>query len=192
MMIVTIGHQRALTQYLSRLAFVPGMKILDAGCGSGAATKAVITAMKKQGVTHATLHGFDFTDAAVQDFNTFAARQHSFVMQGCVSDALLVNETLPRDWREYDLVLSSGMLEYLSQDDLIHTLSLLRERIKPDGRLIVFISRPSLFNQFFLERVWRAHCHSSSELHRIFHSANLHIISLVPFQSWGYAIEATP
>jgi SAM-dependent methyltransferase len=54
----------------------PGLRILDAGCGTGAVTLAVYEALRRRGFTPAALHAFDLTPAMLEPLRaTFQRRQ---------------------------------------------------------------------------------------------------------------------
>ena len=48
---------------------------------------------------------------------------------------------LPSAWRDYDLVVSASMLEYVPRARFVDALKGLRARLAPDGRLVLFITR---------------------------------------------------
>lgn len=190
MMIWAIGHERALARRLDRVACAPGMRALDAGCGSGAATRALLASAAMQGVADVRVDGFDFTEAAVRDFNAFTARRGLAHVRARTGDALNLDGTLPDDWRGYDLLLSSGMLEYLPPNELPRALDALRRRLSPGGRAIVFISRDTPFNRLFLGKLWRANVYRADALASAFAQAGFRVESIEPFQTWGFAVEA--
>src|SRR6185503_13296414 len=81
--------------------------------------------------------------------------------------------SLPQDWRGYDLVISSAMLEYLPKRRLPEALAALRERLEPSGALVVFISRRNLLMKWLIERWWNANLYTKTEIAEAFRSGGL-------------------
>src|SRR6266849_8404612 len=59
---------RALLQNSDLLR--PGLRVLDAGCGSGVVTFALIEAMTSRGLKYESIHAFDLTPAMLSRFQT--------------------------------------------------------------------------------------------------------------------------
>jgi cyclopropane fatty-acyl-phospholipid synthase-like methyltransferase len=89
------------------------MRVLDAGCGTGAVTLALLDALEQQKASYATIDAFDLTPEML------ASCQGSLIARGVTdirlrqADVLALDDQLPPDWRDYDLILSAAMLEYL-------------------------------------------------------------------------------
>lgn len=189
-MIRAVGHERALVRYFRNIPVPSGSKILDAGCGSGAGIRAIIQVAKDNGATGLTLHGFDFLETAVADLKNFGATLVDHRLEARVANVLHMADELPNDWRNYDLIISSGMLEYLPKSQLASVLAELRSRLTARGEMIIFISRATVFNRLFLGGLWRAHTYSQAELQNIFTQAGFHIQDLRKCNTWGYAVRA--
>ncbi|MDQ5952492.1 MAG: hypothetical protein QG626_620 [Patescibacteria group bacterium] len=190
-MIKLVGHEAMLTKYFQRIAFPDDVRVLDAGCGAGALTKSVCTVLDEQKIQAECIHGFDFSAPAVQDYATFAAQhpEHHIAVTQC--DARVIDSGLSLHWKNYDYILSSGMLEYLDKTALAPTLKQLASRLHVHGKIIVFISRNTWLNKLFLEKIWQANTYTETELRAVFQTAGLKIQQLRPFRTWGYVIEAT-
>lgn len=189
-MIKLVGHEAMLTKYFQRVAFPDNVRILDVGCGSGALTKAVCTVLDQQKIQAECIQGFDFSAPAVHAYATFAAQhpEHHIVVTQC--DVRMIDSGLSLQWKNYDYILSSGMLEYLDKRELVNALKTLVHRLRSNGKIIIFISRSTWLNKIFLEKIWKANAFTKTELRNIFQSAQLTIQQLQPFRTWGYVIVA--
>jgi len=49
-------------------------------------------------------------------------------------------ELLPSSWKDYDMVISASMLEYVPRQKLPEALAGLRSRLADDGRLLLFMT----------------------------------------------------
>src|ERR1051325_10008754 len=87
----------------------PALRILDAGCGTGALTLAVREAFLKGGFKPASLHAFDLTPAMLDDFRGTLRRKGIDDIQLAQANVLELDQ-LPEGWTNYDLVVSASML----------------------------------------------------------------------------------
>ena len=131
------------------------MKIMDAGCGGGLVTLALRRALADRGLRPGTLHGFDLTPAMLDRFRAAFEAQGTTGVELRQADVLQL-DTLPESWRDYDLIVSSGMLEYLPRDALSAALRGLRLRLGDDGELVFFISRLNWMMRVLIELWWHA------------------------------------
>ena len=170
--------------------------MLDAGCGTGAATLALHEALAARHLLPARFHAFDLTPLML---NRFAQHLDEHPVAGIelkVADALSLG-TLPEDWRDYDLIISSAMLEYLPKADLAAALVGLRLGLGPDGALTVFISRQSPYMVPFIGRWWHANLYTKTELRQAFKEAGFGQLDFQAFPSpynylnwWGHVVVA--
>ena len=184
-MISLIGHERSLEDFFrANIAFNDGMSVLDAGCGSGAATAAVLHAAGPAGPSM-RVRAFDLTPAMLNRYH------HRFPsVEARAADALHLQRDLPADWRGFDAIVTSGMLEYLPKDHLADALSALRRRAAPGGRLALFITRATPFTRWFIGRLWRAHVYGREEIMAALAAAGWDVASIAPFRAWGWAVIA--
>ena len=61
-------------------------------------------------------------------------------------------ETLPSSWKDYDLIISASMLEYLAKEDLPRALAGLHGRPAPDGYILIVITRKTPETKVLNER----------------------------------------
>lgn len=195
-----IGYQKGLERVLAvkmSEALKGGARVMDAGCGAGAATFALIAAFRRLGRRPARIDGFDLTPAMLDRFRKKLDRNGIAEVRLRQADVLDLENSLPPDWLNYDLVITSAMLEYLPRERFPEALASLRGRLAPEGRLLFFISRKGRFNRWAIERWWHANCYDQSEIERALRSAGFGIINFHRFDapytflnSWGYAVEA--
>jgi trans-aconitate methyltransferase len=118
------SHRKA--DYLSRLmgpAFAG--KILDFGCGVG-----LLSRWLRGKFPGAQLHGFDVSA------DSLAAVPDELRRQGKFSADLAALD------RDYDLIVVANVMHHIPPDQRDQTLTLLRERIAPTGRLVVIEHNP--------------------------------------------------
>jgi SAM-dependent methyltransferase len=149
-----------------------GLRVLDAGCGTGAATIALVEAMHSRGLDIGEIDAFDLTPAMLDRFRQRLARGDLPRVELREADVLEL-ERLPPDWIGYDLVMSVAMLEYVPRAKLVSALGGLRARLAPGGRLLVFITRRNPITRPLIEAWWKAHRYTRKELVQTFLAAGL-------------------
>lgn len=104
-------------------------------------------------------------------------------------------DVLPADWKEYDLIVFSGLIEYLPKEEIINALLNLKKLLKPEGRLVAFVSRKTVFNKI-IQHWWKQALFEEQEVGELFRQAGFRIIlKQMPFpdnylHQWCYVIEA--
>lgn len=178
-------------------ALLPRARVLDAGCGAGAVTFALLGAYDMLDVPPGSVDGFDITPKMLQRFRENLRSNPESRVRVVQADVLDLESTLPVDWAAYDLIVSSGMLEYVPRDRLSDALASLRRRLGPEGCLLLFISRKSLFNRLAMKRWWQANCYNAAELEFALRTAGFTSITFHRFptpyaflNSWGWSVEA--
>lgn len=119
--------QTMMGAHSSRKSFVknyvrpfPGMKVLDIGCGPADILAYLPTV---------DYWGFDISG----DYIRLARKRFGAVGQfHCRQFALEDLETLPL----FDVVLASGLIHHLEDDEAINVMQLARRALKPGGRLL--------------------------------------------------------
>jgi hypothetical protein len=84
---------------------------------------------------------------------------------------VLALETLPSSWTNYDLILSTSMLEYLPKQDLPRALKGLHAGLARDGHLLVMITKKIPETKVLIEWLWHAERYTGDELRRAFQAA---------------------
>lgn len=172
-----------------------GLRVLDAGCGTGAITLALYDALVRRELAAGRLHAFDLTPAMLRRFR--------LTLESCGLDVELLQanvlqmDDLPSTWTDYDLIVSASMLEYVPRDQLPNALDGLRARLANDGTLVVFITKRNWLTGPLIGRWWRSNLYSREELDRAFQAARFSRAEFARFPLtarylglWGYVIQA--
>lgn len=174
--------QRALLESLGLLR--PNLRVLDAGAGFGTASFALLDALRRRGIAPETLDGFDLTPAMLARFQRELDLRGITRVRPKQANVLELDHQLPSSWSNYDLIISSSMLEYVARPDLSKALSALRARLAPHGTLLVIITRKNWITKILIELWWRAERYSQQELRDSFATAGFRdlVFSRFPFQ----------
>jgi cyclopropane fatty-acyl-phospholipid synthase-like methyltransferase len=159
----------------------PGLRVLDAGCGFGTASFALLEALTKQGFSDATIDAFDLTPAMLGRFQANLQERGIKNVRLKEADVIRLDQQLPSSWNDYDLIISASMLEYVSKPDLPLALSLLRRRMAGGGVLVSVITGKNVITKFLIEWWWKAQRYSSQELRESFIKAGFTNIRLAWF-----------
>jgi ubiquinone/menaquinone biosynthesis C-methylase UbiE len=151
------GYGRSLERYLreTSLPLPAGARILDAGCGTGLLTLALLRVLRRPAdITAVDLSGRSLQTArrAVRKLAATLRHRVAYVQ----ADAL----ALPFPGDSFDLVVTSGVLEYLP---LREGLSELARVLAPGGHLIFLPVRPSPATRL-LEIMFRFKAHPPREV----------------------------
>ena len=187
---------RALLQASDLLR--PGLRVLDAGCGTGVVTFASIDAMTSRGLKYESVHGFDLAQAMLSRFQTSLDTRGINDVQLRQADVLALDQ-LPQSWVDYDLILSASMLEYLPKNELPIALAELRKRLSPNGSLLVVITKKSPEAKILIEWWWRSERYARHELYQAFAAGGFRDVTFRRFpyhylwlNGCAYAIKARP
>lgn len=173
-----------------------GLSVLDAGCGTGIASLALRKAMIRRGLWPHKINCFDVTPKMLTAFREILRKEAIEGVEIVQADVLQLN-TLPDDWRDFDLIISASMMEYLPREHFIGALSELRSRLSETGRIVLFITRKNWLMKLLIGRWWRAHYYQRSELEGYFYHAGFSNVTFSSFpfpykhlSVWGHIIEA--
>ena len=192
-MIWLLCYPQGLARFFAHAPFLrPDLKVFDAGCGTGAATLALHTALAERGWQPAHVDAFDLTRSMLSRFRQALQRADITGVEPAVADVHHLN-TLPATWQDYDLIVSSAMLEYLPQPALPAALQGLRQRLRPEGTLVVFISRRSALIVSLITKGWHAQLYGKSKLRAAFQQAGFGNVASERFpfpygylNAWGH------
>jgi SAM-dependent methyltransferase len=172
------------------------LRVLDAGCGTGAVTFALHEALVRRGFAPGTVHAFDLTPAMLQHFREQAARRGIERLATMQANVLQLDE-LPTGWAEYDLIVTASMLEYLPRERLAEALAGLRRKLGDNGRLVLFITKRNWLTRPLVGWWWRSNLYNRQELSIAFREAGFDRAEFRAFPasashlaSWGHIIEA--
>src|SRR5262245_10879152 len=87
----------------------PGLRLLEAGCGTGALTFGVWDAAARRGIDLGRFDAFDLTPAMLDRLGVSLQRRHVTAIRLAEANVLHL-DALPADWRDYDLIVSASML----------------------------------------------------------------------------------
>ena len=146
-----------------------GLRVLDAGCGFGMVTFAFLEALRERNLDYEAIDGFDLTPAMLARFHGELETRGVTRVQLQQADVLALG-TLPSSWTNYDLIVSASMLEYLPKRDFPRALAGLRARLKPDGHILVMITRKTPETKVLIDW-WHAERYTKNELLRAFAEA---------------------
>ena len=194
-----VGYPLALRSYFRRCPFLrPGLRILDAGCGTGVVSLAIRDALLARGFHPAGIDAFDLTPAMLDRFRTTLDERGIRDVQLAEANVLTL-DALPASWSGYDMIVSASMLEYVARESLPAALSGLRARLNETGTMVLFITRQNWLMKPLIERWWRANLYTRSELLRAFTQAGFATVEFGhfpllyrPFHLWAHIVEARP
>lgn len=173
-----------------------GLHVLDAGCGTGIATlalrKAILNRRLQPGITNC----FDVTPKMLAIFREKLRKDAVEGIEVVQADVLHL-EALPGDWKDFDLIISAAMMEYLPSEHLVDALSGLRSRLGDTGSIVLFITRKNWLMRLLIGNWWRANYYQESELEEYFRRAGFSNITFSSFpfpykhlSLWGIIVEA--
>lgn len=148
----------------------PSLRVLDAGCGFGTTAYALVEALRERNFSYQTIDAFDLTPAMLARFRATLDAHPITDVHLRQADVLRLEE-LPSSWSDYDLILSTSMLEHLPKEELSSALSSLRSRLAQNGALLVVITRKNLMTKFLIEGWWHARRYSRRDLQGAFAAA---------------------
>ncbi|MEY4744747.1 MAG: hypothetical protein RL272_692 [Candidatus Parcubacteria bacterium] len=106
------------------------------------------------------------------------------------ADALAVPGCLPGDWRDFGLLVSAGMFEYLPRESFRPVLAALRGLMADGAMIQAFVSRDTPFNRLLIGGYWKADVYGRDELARTFADAGFRDVRVEAFAGWGCAVTA--
>ena len=193
-----VRYPQGLRAYFlaSPLLHRPGLRVLEAGCGTGALTLAVHDAAVRRGVPLAALDAFDLTPAMLDGVRVRLERRRLANVRLAEADVLQL-DALPDDWRGYDIVGSASMLEYVSRDRVMAALAGLRTRLHAGGTFVLFVTRRNPLTRLMIGRWWQSNLYSRPELAAAFQRAGFAEARFPGFPLaarhlavWGHVVEA--
>ncbi|MBD3647873.1 MAG: class I SAM-dependent methyltransferase [Pseudomonadales bacterium] len=171
-------------------------RVLDAGCGTGIVTFALLKALDRQGYGLEFLHGFDLSPKMLEQFRENLEKKGVENVHLREADVLKLAD-LPPSWSDYDLIVSASMLEYIPKEAFAEVLGGLRSRLSKGGRLVLFMTRKNWLTKMLIERLWSANRYSKEELEEAFVAAGFVDITFRRFplqyvwlNLWGHIVEA--
>lgn len=90
-------------------------------------------------------------------------------------------EPLPPHWKEYNLIISSTMLEYLPKDKVKNALTNLRRLLGNDGTFLVIITKRNFMTRWLAGKWWKTNLYDEQEIRALFHTADFNKIEFKKF-----------
>lgn len=182
--------------FLASPLLQPSARVLEAGCGTGALTLAVHDAARRRRIPLQTFNAFDVTPAMLDQLRAKLNRRSIDDIE-LVEANVLHLDALPATWRDYDLVVSASMLEYVPREQFADALSGLRQRLRHSGRFVLFVTRRNPLTRLMIGRWWQSHLYTAAELTDAFRQAGFSRFALGTFplaarylSLWGHVVEA--
>ena len=173
-----------------------GLRVLDAGCGTGAVTLALLDALSARGFIPRSLHAFDLTPAMLDRFRATLRRRGIEGVELAQANVLDLT-ALPASWGGYDLVVSASMLEYVPRERLVDALAGLRGQLNADGTFVLFMTRRNPLTRVLIGRWWQSNLYTARELAQHVRAAGFSRFCFRTFplsarylSVWGHIVEA--
>ena len=192
-----VGYPQGLRSFFEQSQLLRSdLKVLDAGCGTGAVTFALHEALVRRGLVPGAFDAFDLTPAMLQRFREKAAQRGIDRVATIEANVLQLDE-LPVGWANYDLIVSASMLEYVPRERLAEALAALRGRLANQGRLILFITKSNWLTRPLVGWWWCSNLYNRQELANAFRDAGFTRSEFRAFPpaashlaTWGHIVEA--
>lgn len=179
-----LGWGKQLKSFFQKNEYLhSGMRILDAGCGTGAITQTLFELAQVKDFRNLEFYAFDLSAGMLNIFRKWITQQGIGNIVVAEGDVLKI-ETLPSDWKDYDLIVTSTMLEYLPRAEIKDALTNLKHLLRNDGTLLVFITKRNLITRWVAGRWWRANLCSKREAQRAFEQAEFRQVDFKKFVRW--------
>lgn len=167
-----IGYGLALRSLFNKLNLLsPDAKVLDAGCGTGLLTKIHYRLARKRALVGVRFFAFDLTPRMLELFENWIAKSHAQdQIELCELNVLKLAER-PAHWNDFDVIVTSSMLEYVPRTVLPDALKGLIALLKPGGRLVLCITRRDILTRWFVGIWWKSNLYTQGEIREAFREA---------------------
>ena len=194
----SVRYPEGLRAYFLRSPLLrSGLRVLDAGCGSGILTLALREALLARGLGSASFRAFDLTPAMLERFRGTLRKRGIDGVELAQADVLELGR-LPDAWRGFDLIVSASMLEYVPRPSLAAALRSLRSLLREGGSFVLFITRRNWLTRPLIGRWWRSNLYTKRELEQAFREAGFPSARFGRFPPsarylavWGHIVEAS-
>jgi ubiquinone/menaquinone biosynthesis C-methylase UbiE len=178
-----LGWGRELEFFFRRSDYIqPNFKVLDAGCGTGVVTRILYRLAREQGFEGITFHAFDLTQNMLDIFQQWIVAHGANNIELKQAD-VLETKLFPSNWKDYDFIVSSTMLEYLPKDKIKDALVNLNQLLRKGGTFLVFLTKRNILTRWFAEKWWKTNLYDQSEVQTLFLKAGFDEIAYKNFSS---------
>jgi SAM-dependent methyltransferase len=186
-----LGWGRELAAFFQKLDYLrPDLRILDAGCGTGIVTRILYKLAREEGYEGIKFHAFDLTPDMLEIFREWIVQEEAGNIELQQAD-VLEPESLPSHWKNYNMVVSSAMLEYLPTDKTQDALANLKQLLGPEGILLIIVTRRNFITRFLAAGWWKTNLFEANEVQILLHNAGYGNVRLKKFSSrWSKFIMA--
>ena len=129
--------------------------------------------------------------------NSQTLRTRAIEGMNVVQADVLQLDTLPAGWKNFDLIVTASMMEYLPRQFFVDALRGLRSRLNEAGSVLLFITRRNWLMRPLIGRWWDANLYTAAELEESFRLAGFSTIAFGKFpfpyhhlSLWGHVVEA--
>jgi ubiquinone/menaquinone biosynthesis C-methylase UbiE len=193
-----VRYPQGLRAYFRRSPLLrPGLRVLDAGCGTGALTLALRGALLARGLNPGPIHAFDLTAAMLDRLRARLAAAGVTGVELAEADVLRL-DALPAGWSDYDLVVTASMLEYVPRERFADALAGLRGLVRPGGRFVLFVTKRNWLMRPLIGKWWDSNLYTAPELTEALDRAGFRDVTFGAFPlwykylaTWGHVVEAT-
>ena len=159
-----LGWGRELETFFRKADYLrPGLKILDAGCGTGVITQVLYQLAQDQGYAGIEFRAFDLTQKMLEIFQQWITTRGANHIELAQADVLEA-ETLPAHWTEFDLIVSSTMLEYLPSHQVTKALTNLRQLLNHDGLLLIIMTKRNRLTRWLAGKWWKTQTYTEHDI----------------------------
>ncbi len=184
-----LGWGRELETFFRRAHYLrPDLRILDAGCGTGIITKVLYQLAQEEGYTGIQFHAFDLTPKMLEIFRQWITAQGADHIELAQAD-VLESGGLPAHWNEYDLIVSSTMLEYLPPTQVRDALMNLRQLLSRGGLLLILMTRRNRLTRWLAAKWWKTQTYAERDIQALLEDAGFEEIKFRNFSpGWSKSI----
>jgi cyclopropane fatty-acyl-phospholipid synthase-like methyltransferase len=127
------------------------------------------------------IDAFDLTPAMLDRLQAELDSRGITLVRHKQANVLELDQQLPPSWSDYDLIISTSMLEYVARPSLSQALSALNARLARDGTLLVVVTRKNWITGILIEWWWHAARYTRQDLREAFGAAGFDATVFIPF-----------